>query len=698
MLAALTAVLAYLSGAARLVVAGLALTAAAAILVERVVSFGQSRFDRRIRDEARSHRESLELMADRMWELAENEERFRGLVDALGDIVVHRDQRGTIAYANRALADLVGVDTRQLKGRRLEDIGFETSALDAPSQGGNRDVKYSGPAGERWFSWVEIQTRDESTGAEQRRAIARDITERKAGEAALVAAREKAENASAAKSRFLATVSHEIRTPMNGVMGMAKLLADTGLSPEQQTYVAAISSSGGALLDLIEDLLDFSRIEAGRLDLAASPMSPRGLAESVAELLSARAFAKNIGIAVTVEKDVPATIMADPGKARQVLVNIVGNAVKFTEAGGVVIDVRIDGANLCFAVRDTGPGVASGDRERIFADFEQADDSTTRTHGGVGLGLAISRRLAAAMGGAIGLEDGEDGGSTFVFRLPVDTASAAETIDATLAGRRVLVILPERVEAEAIVASIRTLGGGARAVADPGEALDLLTDGPSFDTVLAGATLEDGEPGVLATLRQASPALRGLALLTPGQRGRMTLLAGRGYEGYLVRPVRLATLSRLACGLARTPVMRPSLRSPLGSGGALRLLVAEDNPVNALMVRAALEKAGHRVDVVGDGRAAVAAAGVQLFDAILMDLHMPVMDGLDAIDRIRSGEEGRGERPAPILVLTADGQESTRAEALAHGANGVIVKPLDPQALIATVESFAAERAQVTAA
>ncbi|MBK8456085.1 MAG: response regulator [Phyllobacteriaceae bacterium] len=433
---------------------------------------------------------------------------------------------------------------------------------------------------------------------------------------------------------------------MNTILGMAKLLADTGLSPEQQTYVAAITSSGGSLLDLIEDLLDFSRIEAGRLDLAPASMSPRGLAEAVAELLSARAFAKGIGMAVTVAPGVPGAIMTDPGKARQVLVNLVGNAVKFTETGGVVIDVRLDASTLRFAVEDTGPGVAASDRERIFGDFEQADGSTTRNHGGVGLGLAISRRLAEAMGGGIAIEAGGAGGSTFVFSLPIEGAATAETIETTLSGRRVLVALPERVEAEAVVASIRALGGGARAVANAAEALALMADGAGFDTVLTGAGLEEGAPGLLATLRGAKPSLRGLALLTPGQRGRMPELRARGYDGYLVRPVRLATLSRLAGRLDLPTEAPPTARSAApGVAGALRILVAEDNPVNALLVRVALEKAGHRVDVVGDGRAAVAAAGSAAFDAVLMDLHMPVMDGLDAIDRIRSGEEARSQRP-----------------------------------------------------
>ena len=697
-LAAMTAFVAHLSGAAGIVVAGLALTAAFALVVERGIAFGQARLNKRLRKEELKNRESLERMADRMWELAENEERFRGLVDALGDLVVHRGKDGAIAYANRAFAELVGVDARDLPGKLIEDLGFDAAAFSAAPDVGNRDVRFVGPGGERWFSWVEIQARDEATGEAQRRAIARDITGRKATEAALIAARAKAENASEAKSRFLATVSHEIRTPMNGIMGMAKLLADTGLTPEQHTYVQAISASGASLLDLIEDLLDFSRIEAGRLDLAPAAVSPRALAESVAELLSARAFAKGIGLAATVAPGVPETIVADPGKTRQVLVNLVGNAIKFTDSGGVVVNVGVAGGHLRFAIRDTGPGIAAKDRERVFGDFEQADGSTTRTRGGAGLGLAISRRLAAAMGGGIGIERSDENGTTFVFTLPLSEATPAESIPATLAGQRTLVVMHEAIEAEAIVTLIRTLGGGAIAAASLDDAVERLSGG-GFDTVLAGANFESARPGLLERLRRIEPNLRGLALLTPAQRGRLADLMARGHSGYLVRPVRLATLARMMGEpgpQAPTPASRAIARA--ASPSSLRVLAAEDNPVNALLVRAALEKAGHRVDVVGDGRAAVLAAAINAYDAVLMDLHMPVLDGLDAIDRIRSSEEAAGSPPVPILVLTADGQESTRREALAHGAQGVVVKPLDPLALIAKVENLAAEKALGSAA
>ncbi|MBN9275084.1 MAG: PAS domain S-box protein, partial [Mesorhizobium sp.] len=295
---------------------------------------------------ARSHAE-IETLADRMWELQESDERFRGLIDALGDLVVHRDRDGRIVHANRVFASLVRMNQDELVGRTLSQIGIDVGVMpDAAFADhdclSSTDVVIATPEGQRWFSWIELSVREKDSGAVSHRAIARDITARKRAESSLISARERAEYASQAKSRFLATVSHEIRTPMNGIMGMAKLLADTRLTPEQRTYVGAVSTSASALLALIEDLLDYSKIEAGRFDPEPQPMSPREIADNVVELLAARAFAKGIGLACHVEPDVPQRISADPGRVRQVLLNLIGNAVKFTDAGGVLVTIALD--------------------------------------------------------------------------------------------------------------------------------------------------------------------------------------------------------------------------------------------------------------------------------------------------------------------------------------------------------------------
>ncbi|MDP3897389.1 MAG: ATP-binding protein, partial [Mesorhizobium sp.] len=434
-------------------------------------------------DDAKN-REQFENLADRMWELQESEERFRGLIDALGDLVVHRDRDGRIVYANSVLADLLETDAEQLSGKTLAELGIEVGIVpDAAFADGeclsSTDVAIHTLSGTRWYSWIELSVRDKTSDAVSHRAIARDITARKRAEKASIAARERAEHASQAKSRFLATVSHEIRTPMNGIMGMAKLLADTDLSPEQQTYVGAVSTSSAALLALIEDLLDFSKIEAGRFELEPQPVSARELVENVVELLAARAYGKGIGLGCHVAPDVPGLITADPGRLRQVLLNLIGNAIKFTDDGGVLVSVRMEGAGperrVRFLVSDTGPGLAPGDRARIFQEFEQADGTSTRKHGGAGLGLAISKRITEAMGGTISVESSKGKGSVFTVDLAAPEKAGAPTEPARpLDGVRVVVLSKNGIEAEAIALTVCAEGGRATVARTAEEAAEHL--------------------------------------------------------------------------------------------------------------------------------------------------------------------------------------------------------------------------------
>jgi PAS domain S-box-containing protein len=311
--------LALLAGASDGTVAVLALIGVvAAALVLRARQLEDSN-QRQMRAAVAYNQAELESLADRMWELRESQEHFRGLIDALGDLVIHRDRSGKIVFANRVFADLVGYDPADLSGKTLAEVGVDIGVVpDASFARGDflssTDVEIQTRNGPRWYSWIEVSARDADLSAASHRAIARDITDRKLAETALIEARKRAEQASQAKSRFLATVSHEIRTPMNGISGMAKLLADTRLSPEQQTYVSAISTSASALIALIEDLLDFAKIEAGRVEANVQSMSPRELADSVVELLASRAYDKGIGLGCHVAPDVPETMEADPGK------------------------------------------------------------------------------------------------------------------------------------------------------------------------------------------------------------------------------------------------------------------------------------------------------------------------------------------------------------------------------------------------
>jgi len=655
---------------------------------------------------ARSRAE-IETLADRMWEMQESEERFRGLIDALGDLVVHRDRDGHIVYANKVFAGLVGTDQRDLAGRTLAELGIDVGIVpDAAFSDheclSSTDVSIRTPNGPRWFSWIELSVRDKDSGAVSHRAIARDITARKRAESSLITARERAEYASQAKSRFLATVSHEIRTPMNGIMGMAKLLADTNLSPEQRTYVGAVSTSASALLALIEDLLDYSKIEAGRFDPEPQPTSVREIADNIIELMAAKAFAKNIGLGCHVEPDVPQMIMADPGRVRQVLLNLIGNAIKFTDTGGVLVSVaraRTETSDrICFTVADTGPGLREDDMERIFEEFEQSDGTSTRAHGGAGLGLAISRRLVTAMGGAISVSSRLGEGSEFVFELPATGATEApQNRQNILVGRRAVIVSNNAVEADAIARTILAHGGAVDVAATSSQATPFAAH---CDVLFIDAAMEDSDGRLLKRLRQSGfTNCEAITLIAPTDRGMLGEFRASGYATFLARPVRGETLLRVLL-TSHAPAL-PLPKKPEKSGAAslravgarqqgLSVLIAEDNDINAMLARATLLKAGHRVKVVGNGKAAVEAiteAGLKhRFDVVLMDLHMPVMDGLDAIAAIRRHEEEMAVPPVPIMVLSADSQEKTRHTVLAHGASGFVTKPLDPEALVHAVE------------
>jgi PAS domain S-box-containing protein len=664
-----------------------------------------------IAENAARSRAEVETLADRMWELQESEERLRGLVDVLGDLVVHRNREGGVVYANKVFADLVGVEQRDLIGQTLVQLGVDVGIVpeDALSSGeclSSTDVAIRSAGGVRWYSWIEFSVRDQVTGEISHRAIARDITSRKQAETALINARERAEYASQAKSRFLATVSHEIRTPMNGIIGMAKLLEDTELSAEQRTYVGAVSTSACALLALINDLLDYTKIEAGRFDVEPQPMSPREIADNVIELLAAKAFAKEIGLGCHVAPDVPQMMTSDPGRVRQVLLNLLGNAIKFTDSGGVLLSVACSGSDeapaIRFSVSDTGPGLRAEDRERIFNEFEQADGSTTRVHGGAGLGLAISKRLVESLDGTISVASEPGNGAEFFFEIPAAGATQGPRVHhEALAGRKVVVLSRNSVEAEAIAMTVRAHGGSAFIAATVAQAM---TYADGCTSLLVDAKIERSDGRVLQRLRQGGfAAADAITMISPTDRGLLGEFRASGYSTFVVRPVRGETLLRVL--LAQLPTAKVSAPVVARQGAkattkradhrlpGLAILVAEDNDINAMLARATLLKAGHRVDVVGNGKAAVEAVigggRKRRYDIVLMDLHMPVMDGLDAIAAIRRYEEETGLPPVPIMVLSADGQEKTRHTVLAHGANGFVTKPLDPEALVRTVEERA---------
>ena len=704
----LLAGLSYTTGAAKPVTGFAILLCAASIL------WGLINRRREARDAAaagESAERQIELLADRMWEMQESEQRFHDLLEALGDLVVHRDREGCILYANRVLGDLLEMDPEELAGKKLSQFGIEVPAVPDGFSGGENlgttDVAIHTQGGLRWFAWTELSLRNRD-GTVSHWAIARDITSRKRAEMALVNARERAEQASLAKSRFLATVSHEIRTPMNGILGMTALLAGTRLTAEQHTYIGAISASANALLALIKDLLDYSKIEAGRLELELQRVAVRELVENVVELLASRAFAKGIGLGCYIAPDVPETITADPGRLRQILLNLLGNAIKFTDEGGVLVTVtwaeQGDRPSLVFKVDDTGPGLDPEAAQRVFEEFEQVAKSTPGRQDGAGLGLAITRRLVEAMDGTISLESAPAEGAAFTVRLPLQDADAGpEDVALALKDWDIVILTPHAVEGEALARTVRAYGGKARVLDGEKSALVLLRRRRTpFEAVLIDASLEDEAADLLDRLRRKGlRAAQALTLIAPNDRKRLTIFRAKGYGAFVARPVRSRTLLRLLLnGRSAVEVSAPAaaVREDVGepaqpkAGPGLQVLIAEDNEINAMLVRAALARAGHRVSVVSNGRAAVDALThpSREYDLALMDLHMPVLDGLDAVASIRRYEEETGLAPLPILVLSADGQETTRSRVLANGASGFITKPLDPDYLLAALRDHVA--------
>ncbi len=697
--------LAHLTGAPAFLSLAMLTTGFVGILLHELILSKERRTRQQLDRETAQARTRLETLSDQMWEMQESEERFQGLIDALGDIVVHRDRHGRIVYANRVFTGLVGREMHDLRGMTLADIGMEFTVTPEAAFTDNEclrstDACMTTPQGQRWFSWVELSVREKDTGAVSHHAIAREITARKQAETSLIAARERAEFANQAKSRFLATVSHEIRTPMNGIMGMARLLSDTSLSAEQHTYVNAVSTSASALLALIDDLLDYSKIEAGRFDPEPQPVSLRELADNVVELLADRAHGKGIGLGCHVAPDVPQMITADPGRVRQVLLNLLGNAIKFTESGGVALVITRSGNRIRFGVSDTGPGLRQGDLERIFLEFEQADGTSTRRHGGAGLGLAISRRLVTAMGGTISVSSTPREGTEFVFELPAHEATdPPDPRQDALAGRNVVILSANRIEADVIARTIRAFGGSAEIAENP-ETARKLAEG--CDTLMVDAALEGSDGRAVQALRDdVFASSRAIILMAPNDRGRLCEYLAGGYGGFLARPVRGATLLKVLAGGSYHSAGEQHLQQPgtrthptqENKSGGLSILIAEDNEINALLVRASLGSAGHRLEMVTTGKEAVdrltaTDTGAGRHDVVLMDLHMPVMDGMDAIAHIRRHEKAHGIPAIPILVLSADNQEKTRHAVLAHGATAFLTKPLDPRDLLAAVQEL----------
>ncbi|MEZ5850194.1 MAG: ATP-binding protein [Hyphomicrobiaceae bacterium] len=660
-----------------------------------------------------SHR--IERLSDLAWELRDNEVRYRDLLDSQNDIISRSDPAGRLTFVNRAFCRTFGLSPGNLLGTVFQPTvlqGQMPYAGGPATRIGRFEVELATTVGPRWYSFEQQAILADNGSVRELQAIGRDVTDQRRTQAELAAMRDEALAANKAKSRFLAAMSHEIRTPMNGILGMIGLMQDTSLTDEQASYAGAIDRSARTLLTIIDEILDLSKIEAGKLEVHPVPFNIEDCVQSVVELMAPKAIEKGLELVWRVDADLPGSVVADEIRVRQILLNLIGNAIKFTDTGGVCVRVgfrALDDATGALAqvrleVEDTGIGIPAEQIPTLFADFQQAEEVVRRRRGGTGLGLAISRRLAQAMGGDIAVSSRHGQGSRFTATMAVAVAAGPEmrpAYRAQVADTRVLLALDSPLERQELAASLTALDARV-SVISTGE-LPAEQDAKASAILIDAAAGPEKSRALLASARRSADGpVRGVVLIDPADRKSLGQFRAMGFDGYLIRPVRprslVAQLAQtretsqptLDAGPAAAPPANTATAGPL----ARRVLLVEDNDINALLARRVAERAGCEVVHAKCGADAVGyceeriAAGLPLADLVLMDIHMPGMDGFETTAALRGRLTAAGAGRPPIVALTANAFAEDRKQCLDEGLDDFLAKPFDRPQLEALLEKW----------
>ncbi len=685
--------------------------------------------------------------------LQESEKRFRDISNSMADWIWEVDSNGCYTYASGRVKDTLGYEPEELIGKTPFDLIpneekdkiqkiFTEIITDRKPIVGLENWNLTKDGKRVCFLTNGVPMLDQEGNLSGYRGVNVDITRQKNYEAALIHARNEAEAAnremaevnqqletaiertnqmvmeaemaSMAKSSFLANMSHEIRTPMNGILGMTDILLDTHLEPEQHQFLGIIKNSGQALMSIINDILDFSKIEAGKMELEVIDFDLRHTIDDVGSILSIQAFEKQLDFICFVENDVPSLLRGDPGRLRQIITNLIGNAVKFTTKGRVSIEVALEdetrtNVTLRFSISDTGIGIPEDRLKKLFKSFSQVDASTTRKFGGTGLGLAISRELVQMMGGEIGVETKIGEGSTFwftsVFEKQKQLNLPPSPLPDDLKGRRILVVSGTTTTRKVLMSYLKLWGCRYASTENEGKALEILHKAVMVEKPFELAIVDhltpktDGE--AIGQKIKSDPDLSDIELVmltASGQRGDVDRIKEIGFSAYLHKPIRRDELfnclvslferSRESADTSDTVPTNMITRHVLSESEKkrVRILLVEDNLTNQQVALHILKKFGYHADVANNGKEAVVAVRKGEYDLILMDIQMPKMDGLKATKKIRIDESHNNSKRIPIVAMTAHAMQEHRGQALDAGMDDYISKPIDPAILLEKIK------------